>query len=355
MRDCFRIAERGKGFVSPNPLVGAVLTKGSRVLARGFHRSFGGPHAEIDCIRRARGETAGATLHVNLEPCTHYGKTPPCVDEIVRAGIREVYVAISDPNPLVSGRGIRKLRAAGVTVHVGLLGDEARKLNRVFVKHMTLRRPYIHVKIAQSLDGKIAAPGHTRRWITSRTSRALVHSWRAETDAVLVGAGTVRYDDPRLTTHRSGGRDPQVVILDGRLKLPLKAHVLRSASHRRVIVCTSIRAARARRHAVKRLRASGVLVLPFRGDGDAIPLRKVLRRLYRLAIGSVMVEGGKGVFTQFLREGLVDELSLFIAPRTLGRGVSVVDGGVTLQALFARGAFTARSVGGDLLVTGIMP
>ena len=225
MQECLRLAERGRGSVSPNPMVGAVLVRKGRVLGRGYHARFGGPHAEVNCLGSVRGSTADSTLYVNLEPCAYYGKTPPCVDAVIAAGVREVFTAMKDPNPRVAGRGIRKLRSAGITVHVGLLGDEAKRLNRAFIRHTTVRRPFVHLKIAQSLDGMIAGPRRDNRWITSSASRALVHRMRSEHDAVLVGAGTIRADNPLLTVRSARGRNPHVVILDGRLNVSPKARI----------------------------------------------------------------------------------------------------------------------------------
>ena len=191
MSECLLLAELGKGQVSPNPLVGAVLVRDGRVVARGYHQRCGGPHAEMNCLAHYTGDVRSATMYVSLEPCSHHGKTPPCADMLSGSGLRHVVVGMKDPNPLVSGRGIERLRNAGVEVTVGVLEREARELNRVFVTHIRAKRPYVHVKIAQSMDGFIASPNARRRWISSAASRALVHRWRAEYDAVLVGAGTV--------------------------------------------------------------------------------------------------------------------------------------------------------------------
>jgi diaminohydroxyphosphoribosylaminopyrimidine deaminase/5-amino-6-(5-phosphoribosylamino)uracil reductase len=320
MRECLRLALRGKGRVSLNPLVGALLVRRGRIIARGWHRRFGGPHAEVECLSRARGNLAGARLFVNLEPCAHYGKTPPCTESIVRSGVRSVTVAMKDPNPLVSGRGIRALRRAGLHVTCGVLEAEAKQVNRVFLKHVTRRIPYVHVKIAQSIDGIIGGE-RAPRYLSSVRSLRLVHRWRAEHDAVLVGAGTVHADNPRLTVRHARGHDPHVVIIDGRLSISEDAHALRRDRGRGVFVCVSEDTAARARSKVARLEARGIVVLRFPSRSGRVDLRSVLSALYRFSIGSVLVEGGSSIFTQFLEERLADELSVFVAPVMLGRGV----------------------------------
>ena len=318
MRDCLRLAEKGRGMVSPNPMVGAVLVRHGRIIARGWHERFGHPHAEANCLRKARGDLSTATLYVSMEPCSHIGKTPPCADMIVVSGIRRVVLAMQDPNPRVSGRGVARLRGAGIKVTVGVLEQDARELNRVFIHHIVRRRPYVHLKIAQSLDGIIASP-HTRgRWISSAESRRRVHAIRARSDAILVGAGTVRADNPRLTVRHGAVADPTVVILSGRRRVPEHARVFKSG--RRVLLITQEGNERAAM--IRRLESRGVTIVRAPGRRGRLALRTVLRELYRHNIGSLLVEGGGDVFGQFLREDLVDELTLFLAPAVLGGGLS---------------------------------
>lgn len=352
MRRCLALARRGEGAVSPNPMVGAVLAgKGGRILASGAHRVFGGPHAEVECLRRYHGTGAGTTLYVNLEPCAHQGKTPPCTEAIIRAGIRRVVVAMRDPNPRVAGRGIARLRRAGINVQVGLLADDARELNRHFLRHITTRRPYVHVKIAQTADGKIAAAGRRQVSITSPPSRALVHRWRATYDAVLVGAGTIRADDPGLDVRHVSGRNPDVVILDGKLRVPVTARVFRDTSSRRVFLCTERTRDPRRLRVTRRLELAGVVVLMFPGGRERISLRTVLRELYRRNIGSILVEGGSDVFTQFVGGGWADELSVFVSRSTLPGGVPAFrEAPVRIRATRRPGALRVRSVGRDTLL-----
>jgi len=320
MRECMKLALRGRGRVSPNPLVGAILVRNGRIIARGWHRRFGGPHAEVDCLRNARGNLTGTTLFVNLEPCAHYGKTPPCTERIIDSGIRSVVIAMKDPNPLVSGRGIRALRRSGVRVTCGVLEADAKQLNRVFLKHITRRMPYVHVKIAQTIDGFIGGE-RAPRYLSSAPSLRLVHKWRAEHDAVMVGAGTVHADNPHLTVRHYRGHDPHVVVLDGSLSIPERANVLSRDRGRGVFLCVSGDAAARVPGKVKRLEARGIVVLRFSAPGGIIDLRDVLSSLYRFSIGSVLVEGGSSIFNQCIEKGLADELSIFITPSMLGSGV----------------------------------
>ena len=218
MRMALSLALQGAGRTSPNPMVGAVLARGRKVIATGYHQRAGGDHAEIVALKRAGARAKGATLYLNLEPCSHFGRTPPCADAVIRAGVMRGVVGMADPNPLVSGRGIRKLRQAGVQVDVGLLREECRRLNEAFCKHITRRLPFVILKLAASLDGKIATSSGDSQWITGEAARRHVHSLRNQVDAVLVGAGTVIADDPQLPCRIPGGRNPLRVVVDGRLR-----------------------------------------------------------------------------------------------------------------------------------------
>jgi diaminohydroxyphosphoribosylaminopyrimidine deaminase / 5-amino-6-(5-phosphoribosylamino)uracil reductase len=350
IRECFRLAQRGKGQVSPNPMVGAVLVRNGKILAKGFHREFGGAHAEVECLRHAPGDVRGATLYVNLEPCSHHGKTPPCVDLILARGIRSVVAAMKDPNPVVAGRGLRKLQEAGVKTRAGLLEEEARELNRVFATHIVARRPYVHVKIAQSRDGRIN--GGTSRWISSPESRKRVHAMRAEYDAVLVGAGTVRADDPSLTVRLVKGRDPDVVVLDGAFSLSAGRKLFKAHSSRRVYLVTTEQALWRNREKARILSARGIILLGLAGTREHFKVGRVMKELYKRNIGSVLVEGGGSVFSQFVAEGLVDELTLFVSPDFFGKGLAAIrpDMSISRNRLRSARATVGRS-GGDFMLT----
>ncbi len=343
MRECFRLARNGEGSVSPNPMVGAVLVKSGRIVARGYHRTYGGPHAEVECLAKYRGTFDATTLYVNLEPCAHYGNTPPCADLLAATPVQRIVVAMADPNRLVSGKGIARLRASGKQVDVGILEQEARALNRHFVTAITHQRPYVHVKIAQSLDGMIAAAHGKRRWISGPPARELVHRWRSVYDAVIVGAGTIRADDPLLTARIEGGRNPAVVVVDGHLTVSSEARLFRNLRGRRVFVCTTRRSIDRRNRVASRLEKSGVVVVPFR-SGERIALPELLRELYARNLGSLLVEGGSDLFGQFLRSRRVDELTVFIAPIVIGDGVPA----------YAPNRMPSRRAGFDNLTTGMI-
>jgi diaminohydroxyphosphoribosylaminopyrimidine deaminase/5-amino-6-(5-phosphoribosylamino)uracil reductase len=350
MRECLRLASKGMGKVSPNPLVGAVLVRDNRIVARGYHRQFGGLHAEAECLRKAKGDLSHATLYVNLEPCSHYGKTPPCADVVVERGVGNVVVAMKDPNPLVSGRGLDVLKRGGVRVRVGLLNKEARELNRFFVLHIRARRPYFHLKVAQTLDGKIAPSKASQEWISSRESRTLVHKWRSEYDAILVGAGTIRADDPLLTTRLIRGRNPDVVILDGNCSVPVQAQVFKAGTKRRIFVCVHGNVLLQKKEKIRRLMQRGVTILSFSGR-ENINLKVLASELYKQNIGSVLVEGGQDVFTQFLQSDLVDEMSMFISPKLMHGGISLSRDGDGRSAPGRKAELvTIRTVGDDVLV-----
>lgn len=340
MEECLRLARKGEGAVGPNPMVGAVLVRNGRIVARGYHKAFGGAHAEVECLARYRGSFERTTLFVNLEPCAHFGKTPPCAGLLASTPIRRIVIAMSDPNPLVKGKGIAWLRAAGKQVDVGVCEEAARSLNRHFLTSIVANRPYVHVKIAQSLDGMIAGKRGVPRRISGPEARALVHRWRTVYDAVLVGAGTVRTDDPRLTARVKGGRHPAAVVLDGDLSVSPAARLFRNLHGRRVFVCTTRAAIARRSRTALRLEKAGAILLAFRGRGR-ISLPGLLHELYARNLGSLLVEGGRDVFGQFLLSGVVDELTIFIAPLSIGEGVPA----------FAPDALPSRTAGFENLST----
>jgi len=319
MAECLRLACRGKGHVSPNPLVGSVIVKDGRVVGRGFHEKFGEAHAEINALQEAGRKTRGATLYVNLEPCSYYGRTPPCTDAIVEAGFRRVVVGMIDPNPMVKGRGVRSLLSAGVKVQVGTLADECQALNEFFVKKMTTGLPFVTLKIAQTLDGKIALPDRRSPWITSEESRRYVHQLRSEYDAVLVGANTARIDDPRLTVRLVRGRNPKRVLLDGNLSTPLSLHLFGDPGRSRTIVIVREHGNKEIERKRRILEQRGVGIVEVKENkAGTIALRRVLKSLADHDILSVLVEGGQSVFTQFLEQRLIDRLLVFVAPKLYG-------------------------------------
>jgi diaminohydroxyphosphoribosylaminopyrimidine deaminase/5-amino-6-(5-phosphoribosylamino)uracil reductase len=323
MREAVGLARRGRGRVSPNPMVGAVLTKGGRVISRGYHKKFGGPHAEVEALEGVEEDLAQSTLYVTLEPCCHHGKTPPCTDLILRRRVGRVVVGGLDPNPQVSGRGVRLLREGGAQVRVGVLESDCRALNRGFFFWMTRGRPFVTLKWAQSLDGRIATREGDSQWISSEPSRRRAHALRAEHDAVVVGAGTVLADDPRLTVRHVRGRNPSRVVLDSRLQTPPKAKVLHVSPREPApwVVCATD-APEARADA---LAAAGARVMRLsREPQGGVDLSALLEEMGRAGISSVLVEGGSRVITSFLRERVAQRLVCFVAPVLLGTGVEAI-------------------------------
>lgn len=326
MEKVFCLAERGKGLVSPNPLVGAVIVKERRVIAHGYHKRYGGKHAEIEAIEHAEESLKGSTLYCNLEPCCSYpGKNQPsCTARIIKEKFRRVVIANVDPNPMVSGRGIGELIENGIQVTTGVCREKGNILNEVFFKFMRNKTPFVHLKIAQSLDGKIATQTGRSRWITDRSARSLVHSMRAEYDAVLVGRRTVCQDDPRLNVRLVEGRDPIRVILDTRLSLPFTARLICNPHPEKTIVFTTHQANKWKREA---LEERGVQICLVSSDHDGlVDLKDVLLQLGNRNITSLLVEGGAEIFSSFIRQRLFDKISIFIAPILIGDGVDAIRG-----------------------------
>lgn len=324
MRLALDLARQRLGTTSPNPTVGAILVSGGKVVGQGVTQPVGGDHAEVGAIRQAGDRARGSTLYVTLEPCAHHGRTPPCVDLLLSTGVACVFCATTDPDGRVSGRGIERLRAAGIPVAVGLMEAEARRLNTYYIHHRITGFPFVVLKLAQSLDGRIAATSGDSKWITGGPARRRAHLLRAGVDAVLVGSGTVLADDPLLTVRMVDGRDPVRIVVDSALQTPENARILEPG---RVIVAT-LEGADERAERRVRDRGAEVWRLPAR-DGR-VDLRALLGELGRRDFLSVMIEGGGEVAASALRENLVDQVQIFIAPRLIGRGVpSVGDLGVS--------------------------
>jgi diaminohydroxyphosphoribosylaminopyrimidine deaminase/5-amino-6-(5-phosphoribosylamino)uracil reductase len=313
MRMTLKLARRGLGQAHPNPMVGAILVKNKQLVAAGHHRRFGGPHAEIEALARAGTKAKGATLYVNLEPCAHWGKTPPCVDALIKAGIVRVVAAMRDPYSEVDGRGFRQLRAAGIEVASGVLEDEARELNRAFLMLVTRKRPYVTLKTAASLDGKIATASGESRWITGPEARAFSHRLRAEVDAIGVGVGTVLSDNPALTAH-GHGRNPLRVIFDTRLRTPRRAQCLDGAAPTWIL--TGLKA-KPRWPARRGVPPPVIQTLPKNRQGT-IDVQKALARLGKAGVAHLLIEGGGTLAGSFIENDLIDEVIWFLAPKIIG-------------------------------------
>ncbi len=357
MKMALRLAAKSAGWVSPNPMVGAVVVREGQVVGRGWHRRYGGPHAEVEALRNAGDLSRGATLYVTLEPCNHHGKTPPCSEAVLAAGVKRVVAATPDPNPRVSGGGAAFLRERGVQVEFGLLGEEVRRLNEAWLKWVGTGLPFVMAKAACSLDGRIATRTGESQWLTGEVARGFGHRLRHEGDAILVGLGTVRADDPQLTTRlpRKRGKDPIRVVLDSKLRIPLKAKLLHLSSPSPTwIACTN--AAPAKK--IQALEALGreVLVLP--EENGRVALKPLLEELGRRRVQSLLVEGGAEVLGSFLDQRLVDKFYFFYAPKILGGKdayPAVAGQGIArlAEAHQARD-LSVRRIGPDLLVSGYL-
>jgi diaminohydroxyphosphoribosylaminopyrimidine deaminase/5-amino-6-(5-phosphoribosylamino)uracil reductase len=323
MRTALALAHRGLGKTSPNPMVGAVIVRDDVVIGRGYHRRYGGPHAEVNAIRDAGGDISGATLYVTLEPCCHRGKkTPPCLDMLLEHGLRRVVIGTPDPNPQVNGRSIQVLRERGIETQVGVLAGECERLNEVYFKFVRTGRPFVTLKWAQTIDGRIAAANGDSRWISSEPSLRYAHRLRSCHDAVLVGIGTVMSDNPRLTVRLVKGRSPVRIVADSRLRVPLSAAVLQEQDVARTIVVSTSLAADEKLSAMRRM---GVQTLTAERDEEGrIDLSDLLATLGKMSISSVLVEGGAALATSFLSRGLADKLVVILAPKIMGEGIQAV-------------------------------
>jgi diaminohydroxyphosphoribosylaminopyrimidine deaminase/5-amino-6-(5-phosphoribosylamino)uracil reductase len=317
MRIALEEAAKGLGRTSPNPVVGAVLVKGGRIIARGYHKKAGTAHAEVVALEAAGAKAKGADLYTTLEPCDHYGRTPPCSLAILEAGVRRVISASADPNPKVSGKGVARLRRAGVQVLTGVLADEADTLNRPFFKVMRTGLPWVTLKAAVTLDGKLATATGDSRWVTGEQARAWVHRLRDAVDVILVGANTVRKDDPKLTTRLpgGGGKDPLRIVVDSHLRLSPGYTVFTQRSPARTVVAT-LEDPEGRK--ARRFLAQGVEVWQVRQKNGRVDLKALLRRIAKAGLNHVLVEGGAELYGSFLREHLADALALFLAPKLIG-------------------------------------
>jgi len=340
MKRALELAVRGSGRTSPNPLVGAVIVKNGRIIGEGWHERAGEPHAEINAIMNSRESVEGAAIYVNLEPCSHFGKTPPCAEELVRRKFKRVVTAMEDPNPLVAGRGIKLLRESGIQVDVGILSIEALKLNDIFIKHITAKAPFVLLKTAMTLDGKAASRTGDSKWISGELSRAYVHSLRNRYSSILVGVNTVIRDDPELTSRIEGvqTRNPVRIIMDSGGRIPIDANVLNIDESRRTIIAATEDMTEEKR---RQLESKGAEIITTDKRNGRVDIRQLLKELARRGIDSLMIEGGGTVAAAFLEEGLIDKVAFFIAPvviggktaptPVMGEGVSLIEKGYKLK------------------------
>lgn len=322
MRRAIELSLRGEGLVEPNPMVGCVIVRGGKMVGEGWHKKYGGPHAEVHALKQAAAKAKGATAYVTLEPCSHFGKTPPCADALIAAGIKRVVAAVKDPNSLVLGKGFAKLRKAGIRVEVGLLADEASEVLAPFVTCQMQCRPYVILKWAQSIDGKIATRTGDSKWITCEESRSAGHALRARVDAVIVGIGTVLADNPELTARLvKPKRIATRIVLDRFAQTPLKCKLVVGASKSTTMICCGRPAGRNGKAQQKRMAAlmkAGCEVRELPLVNNRIDLVALLHDLRMMGATNVMVEGGGQVLGSFFEKGLADEAHIFVAPKLIG-------------------------------------
>lgn len=317
MKRALELAAKGIGYTNPNPLVGAVIVKDGKIIGEGYHEVYGSHHAEVNAFKNATEDVRGATMYVTLEPCSHYGKTPPCANAIVEKGIKKVVIGLEDPNPLVAGRGIQILKDNNIEVISGVMEDEGRKLNEIFLKYITTKRPFLILKTAMTLDGKIAAYTGDSKWITNELSRKYVHKLRHRISGIMVGIGTILADDPILTTRLDigNGSDPIRIIVDTSARIPLEAKVLHVESKARTIIATT---ELAEENKIKILEDMGAEVIVTLLKNNRVDLNYLMKALGEKSIDSVLLEGGSELNYSAIEEGIVDKVNAFIAPKIIG-------------------------------------
>lgn len=355
MTKALALAARGRGRTSPNPMVGAVIVKDGKIIGAGYHAKAGTPHAEIHALRQAGSEAKGATLYVTLEPCCHFGRTPPCTEAIIAAGLARVVVAMRDPNPLVCGGGLARLRQAGIEVEEGIMEAQATRLNEAFIKWVTTGQPFVVLKSAITLDGKIATVTGQSQWITGPIARKRVHILRDTYDAVMVGIGTVLADNPHLTVRLpKEGRNPVRVIVDSQARTPLTSHVINDGVAPTIVaVAEGAPAAR-----VAALMQAGVRIFSLPRHQQGVDLRALFARLGQEKITSVLVEGGATLAASVLSAGIVDKVCYFVAPKIIGGAAAPGpvggDGIASLAEAYQLSEITVEQLGQDVLISGYL-
>jgi len=349
MEIALQLAEKGRGHVSPNPLVGCVIVKRGKIVGKGYHRKYGQDHAEINAIRSAAKKANNATMYVNIEPCSHWGKTPPCTEKVVEAGIREVIVGMEDPNPLVDG--YKELKFRGLKTKIGILREEAKKLNEIYMQYSKSKKPFVILKLAMSLDGKIATSTGDSKYITSKEARKFVHQIRNDVDGVMVGINTITRDNPILDSRLVNGKNPIKVILDSSLKISERSKVLKDPG--KVIIATTKKAPKKK---VNKLHQKGVTILTLKPKHGLVDLKELMKELGKSEITSVMIEGGGELSGNAIKEGIVNKILMFTAPKLIGNGLNPIKNlGVKKveKAIKLKNISTSR-IGKDIMVEGYL-
>ena len=344
-----KLAERGKGITSPNPMVGCIVVKRGRIVGKGFHKKAGTEHAEVLALNDAGKKAINSTLYVNMEPCSHWGRTPPCTERIVEAGVREIIIGMKDPNPLVDG--FRELKFRGLKTKIGILEKDAKKLNEVFIKYIKTKRPFVILKVAMSVDGKIATSTGDSKYITSKEARTYVHQLRSDVDAVMIGLNTLLRDNPELTPRLVKGKDPMKIVVDSSLKIPKSCNLMKDPA--KLIIATT---SKAPKNAVKKLQQKGINVIVTKSKNGMVELQDLMKQLGKHEITSVMIEGGSQLNSSAIKEGIVDRVLIFTAPKIIGNGIGAI-GSLGIKkinnAINLKNPLT-RKIGKDLLIEGYL-
>ncbi len=353
MRLAMNLARKAKGLTSPNPMVGALVVKNGRIISKGYHQKVGLAHAEVIALNKAAAKAKGASLYVTLEPCTHFGKTPPCVDSIIKSGVKEVIVGMIDPNPMNNGKGVGILKQYGINVSVGYLEDELRKMNEVFIKYITKKMPFVTVKVAQSLDGKIATRTYDSKWITSDESRIFAHRIRQDYDAIMVGVNTVLRDNPKLDAWFAK-RQPIKIVVDSQLSTPEDKNIFLKG---KVIIAT-LHTKPGQETENRRILTQRANILEIKEKEGQINLKDMMKKLANLGISSILVEGGGTLNGALFDEGLVDKVIFFVSPKIIGgkdavssimgKGVARIDKVIKLKEI------KLKRIAEDFLIEGLV-
>ncbi|HLC65414.1 MAG TPA: bifunctional diaminohydroxyphosphoribosylaminopyrimidine deaminase/5-amino-6-(5-phosphoribosylamino)uracil reductase RibD [Candidatus Nanoarchaeia archaeon] len=344
-----KLAEKGRHTVSPNPMVGSLVVKRGKIIGRGFHVRAGEDHAEVIALKQAGKRAKNSTLYVTLEPCSHWGRTPPCTEAIVKSGVSEVVIGMKDPNPLVNGFGILKSR--GIKTRMGVLEEEARRMNEIYIKYIKTKKPFVILKVAASLDGKIATSTGNSKYITSKESRKYVHQLRSNVDAVLIGINTLIADNPKLDARLVKGKDPIKIIVDSTLKIPLKGNIMKSPE--KLIIATT---SKAPKNKIKAIQNKGAKIIIAPSKAGLVDLDFLMRELGKHEITSILIEGGNRVNSSALKEKIVDKILVFTAPRLIGKGLDAFgDLGIKkLDNTINIREMSTRKIGNDILVEGYL-
>ncbi len=353
MQTAITFARKGIGKTSPNPAVGAVIVKNGKIIGKGYHKKAGLAHAEINALKQAGIKAKGAEMYVTLEPCNHFGRTPPCTDAIIKSGVKKVFIGMKDPNPLVAGKGIRRLMNAGMDVEVGILEDECKDINEAYIKYIATKTPFVTLKLASTLDGKIATSTGESKWITGETARRFAHRMRAEADAVMVCIGNVLRDKPELTTRLVKGKDPVRIVVDSKLRTPVNARVLNTKRGGIIIATTKERSQKEKR--IKKLKDKGVEVLALPSKKGEVDLKALMKELGKREIANLIIEGGSTLAASAIKDGIVDKIAIFYAPRLFGKeGLPMIQGlGIKrLKDAVSLSSLEYKRLGEDILVEG---